>query len=346
MRLIAAVVIVALLAAQGPAARAEDSPIKAIDLYGTTQITAEQVRQKFGSDIENLVKANSAGDMEGYGKLYEKIVAGIREMGKFALVGISSIQYYTPGKPVYVTIDVVDEKDRASRMDFMARPRGEFADPDNLFEQWKEYEKAGFALLSKGELNYNFQKDKCPALHCIFVFEHPDLKKYEELFRVGAMKHKALLAEILRQDKNDEHRGLAAYLLAHAGSAEEIAPLMLASIRDPGSYVRNSVLRVLIFVAAREKDARIPLGPIIKAIDYPETTDRNKALYVLDGLAARPENKAQIAREAGRRLVALLKLEQPNNHDPAYSILKNISGKSFGERDYKSWERWAESNAR
>jgi hypothetical protein len=37
----------------------------------------------------------------------------------------------------------------------------------------------------------------------------------------------------------------------------------------------------------------------------------------------------------------LLKLEQPNNHDPAYRILRTVSGENFGERDYAAWERWA-----
>ena len=29
--------------------------------------------------------------------------------------------------------------------------------------------------------------------------------------------------------------------------------------------------------------------------------------------------------------------------DPAYEILKRVSGEAFGERDYAAWERWAAS---
>jgi hypothetical protein len=39
----------------------------------------------------------------------------------------------------------------------------------------------------------------------------------------------------------------------------------------------------------------------------------------------------------------LLRLEQPNNHDPAYQILTKVSGEAFGDRDYAAWERWAAS---
>ncbi len=47
-----------------------------------------------------------------------------------------------------------------------------------------------------------------------------------------------------------------------------------------------------------------------------------------------------VATRAGATLLAMLRLQQPNNHDFAYSILKRISGQSFGERDYAAWEAW------
>jgi hypothetical protein len=30
----------------------------------------------------------------------------------------------------------------------------------------------------------------------------------------------------------------------------------------------------------------------------------------------------------------LLRLAKPNNHDPAYEILRKVSGETFGDRDY------------
>jgi hypothetical protein len=38
------------------------------------------------------------------------------------------------------------------------------------------------------------------------------------------------------------------------------------------------------------------------------------------------------------KLIKLLRLLQPNNHSIAQSILKKVSGKDFGERNYKAWE--------
>jgi len=39
----------------------------------------------------------------------------------------------------------------------------------------------------------------------------------------------------------------------------------------------------------------------------------------------------------------MLRLRQPNNHDFAHSILKQISGRSFGDREYAAWEAWLAS---
>lgn len=46
-----------------------------------------------------------------------------------------------------------------------------------------------------------------------------------------------------------------------------------------------------------------------------------------------------IAR-AGPTLLKLLALEQPNNHDFAYQILKQVSGQDFGEHEVARWRAW------
>jgi hypothetical protein len=48
----------------------------------------------------------------------------------------------------------------------------------------------------------------------------------------------------------------------------------------------------------------------------------------------------QVIKQAGPTLIKLLELEQPNNHDFVYSILKQVSGKDLGERDIAAWQRW------
>jgi hypothetical protein len=86
----------------------------------------------------------------------------------------------------------------------------------------------------------------------------------------------------------------------------------------------------------------VPLDPILDALVFPATTDRNKASAVLAGLTRREEHREAIAGRAGPVLLEMLRLQQPNNHDFAYMILTTISGKDYGERDYARWEAWVE----
>lgn len=323
------------------AALAQTPEFKGLDLYGSSQITLEQVQQKLGDKITKFAESYSKKEYDTAENLHKEIITEIRQMGQFAHIELSTIIYYTQPQSLYLTIDLVDEKDRAERMTFLPDPTKEFADPDGLFKLWQEYEKAGFELLSKGELKSTMPE--CPVLHCLFGFDHPALKKYLEAFNNGAAKYKATLIQIIREDKDPEHRAYAAFVLAHLNDVNAVVNAMLPAIPDRHSAVRNNAMRVLAFIAERRKDADVPLDPILKAINYPTTTDRNKSLYILSGLADNPKNKKAITEKAGTLLLKLLRLNQLNNHDPAYSVLKKISGKEFGERDYKAWEDWLKS---
>jgi hypothetical protein len=334
----------AVLAVLLPLVSAQAAPapavLKGIDLYGSSAITIEELRMRFGAQIEKLAQAYEAGDAEAFVKANEEVTSGVRQVGRFAHVQVSLIKYYDPGQPIYVTVDVVEEGDRTRRMSFLPPPREEFGDPDGLFASWKEYERAGFALMQKGE---KVDPQNCPAFHCVFGFSHPDLARFLPVFDAGARKHRDLLLRIIREDRDDQHRGVAAYLLAHTKDAKTLTRAMVALMLDPSGYARNSAMRVLAYMAQHRRDVDIPVGPVLKAIDYPDTAERNKALYVLDGLADRPRHHRVIIREAGPTLLRLLRLLQPNNHDAAYSILKKVSGRQFSDRDYDAWTAWLRS---
>jgi hypothetical protein len=319
----------------------QEAPLKGIDVFGTNQITAEQVQQRFGDDLKSLVHAIAVHDEQRFGDLYSKVTRDIQAMGSFASVSISPVTYFDKGKYCYVTIDIVDEKDRQRRMTFLPAPNGRFKDPDGLLAAWREYEESVFALMDKGELTT--QKVRCPAFHCIGGFDHPRLKKYEEILKSKVPKNKETLKAILRDDEQEAHRADAAFLLAHISDPQELIDTLLPSIKDSRAIVRNNVMRVLSQVAEERRDVAIPIGPLLQALDFPATTDRNKSLATIDGLASRPENKKLLIRDAGPKLIEILKLLQPNNHDFAYLILKKISGKDFGERNYGAWVQWLHS---
>ena len=100
------------------------------------------------------------------------------------------------------------------------------------------------------------------------------------------------------------------------------------------------MLRVLAVIANDHPEIAIPLDPVLEALQFPTTTDRNKASAILAGLARRPEHRAAIRANAGPALIAMLALAQPNNHDFAYEILKLISSRDLGEHAIAEWRAW------
>ena len=104
-------------------------------------------------------------------------------------------------------------------------------------------------------------------------------------------------------------------------------------------------MRTLIYVAQKDKNIHLPLNKIFFQAGFSVVMERNKALNLILVLADNPINAKLIKHAASKKLIDNLKLQQPNNHDPAYDILKKISGKDYGERDYQAWEKYLRSDA-
>ena len=297
-------------------------------------MSADELRRALGAPFDRWLVAEKDEERKA---LSERLKARLVELG-FAWGRVSRIIYFRqPKNETYVTIDVVEPADRARRMPFDAPPTEDLPDVDGLAAAWDAYEAKGLELLRTHAMAP--RRVECNAFHCLFGFDHPDLARYGTLFAERVPARRAELLRILHRAKDEDRRAAAAFLIAHLPDGNEVVAELLPALHDPSAVVRNNAMRVLQAIAHDHGEIAIPIEPALAALDYPETSDRNKALAIVDGLAERPESRAAI-RAHGRVLLALLALEQPNNHDYAYSILKKVSGQSFGERDYTTWEHW------
>lgn len=319
--------------------------VRGIDVFGTEQVTAEHVRQQWGEQLIALAEAFHDGDSRtdvDLGALYEEVFMGIQAMGDFAYVNLSIITYFAAENYAYITVDFVDVEDVEDRMPFLPQPTGDFPDPDGLLQQWEDYSEIGFALAAGGELdNVEHEATVCPVLSCTFGFVHPELEPFLAVFAAGVSANQEHLIQILREDRDEWRRAHAAYLLTFTNDAADYVEWVTSSIRDSGSFVRNNVLRVLIDIAQDYPAIELPAELIVEALHYPDTTDRNKAAYLVVELAKQDRYRELLIEQAVPVLLEMLKLTQPNNHNPAYEILKTLSGKSYGRRDYTAWEQWA-----
>ena len=257
-----------------------------------------------------------------------------------AYAELSPVTNFTPTQVVYVTIDLVEQQDAPRRMPFRSAPTERFDDPDGLLAAWREYEERVLALLRSG-VQLPVVLAECPALHCLAPFDRSDLKPYLARFDDGARANADELYAIAERSADDEQRAAAMFLLAHTRDAGRLLPVLGRAVFDPASGVRNNAMRVMWFMAATHPELDFPIHDVIAAMDFPSSSDRNKAALVVAMLAGRSKYRDVIHAEAAPIALRLLRLEQPNNHDPAYRILVAVSGEHFGERDYAAWQRWA-----
>lgn len=342
----------ALLCCAPGTARAQDAPapVESIDLYGTDAISPDAFRAEFGAELERFV-----GMLEAARTRPNPDVAAIERQGNVlearirsrlgSLVPIADIQFgattdFGPPPRIHVMIDVVEEADKARRMPFYAPPAGRFDDPGDVLALWDEFQEKVVFLAYGGT---SLQISACPVLHCIAPFELPQLMPYLERINAGAREHQEELYKIAAESGDASQRATALFVLAHTNDAERLLPVLGRAIYDPSGGVRNNAMRVLMFMAQKRPELDFPIDDLITALDFPSNSDRNKAGYTLAALAAQPKYRDTIRAKAVPTLLRMLRLAQPNNHDPAYQTLKIVSGEAFGDRDYAAWERWAAS---
>lgn len=323
--------------APAPVAKATAEELERIDVFGSKQLGREAVLARWGERLARLLRDDP--DMDDKSAIEAEITAA----GGLALADISLITYFSPRR-TFATVDLVDAADRARRMSFAPAPTGTHADPDGLIALYAEYHDKVMKLLMDGAIKPS--KEACPFWHCI-SFAHESLHVYRDAFAKRVPPVEQQLATVLREDRRDEHRADAAFLLAHISSGPRVVALMLPAVRDPSTLVRNNAMRVLALIAQDHPEVPIPVDPVLEALHYPGTTDRNKAAAILDGITKRPPVppplREQILAAAGDVLVDMLALKQPNNHDFAYSILKQVSGRDLGEHAVDAWRAWLRS---
>lgn len=324
-----------------PAAPSGPAPVlQAIDVYGTDRIDVAAVKARWGDQLQRMLATEDDGERK---KLETEIADAIRaEHPQLGWVKLSVITYFQPeGQRSYLTIDAVEQADMASRFRFRPAPQGSVPDPAGLIAAWKEYEATFFGLLQRNEISP--RRVDCPAFHCLGGYQHEKFKPFGDRFVTDVPANEAQLVRVLQEDRAAENRGAAAFLLAHIKDGKKLVALMLPMLDDAAPLARNNAMRVLADVARFHPELDIPLEPVLHALNGPTTTDRNKAVAIIAGLLDRPDGARrhrEVIQKAGPMLVKLLALEQPNNHDFAYKILKQVSGKDLGERDIAAWQHW------
>lgn len=324
------------------------------DVYGVDVATAKKILTCCSNNLrqyQSLLEQFQAGTLDNANKLLElqeATIKKIKQEGQFKLVKLTSV-YYPVEQINYLTVDIVQQKDGyripKSPSRKISTKINKSDELQQLYNLWGEYNEHHLSLLRQGVYGAK-NKEKCPALHCVWGFDEEDKNKYFEQFKQMSEHNKEQLTTILSQSNRDEDRGTAIFLLAHIKDYQFLANLLIDYVDDQSELVRNNSMRVLGAIIENHKQIKLPLKQIIRALNYPLVTDRNKAAYILLAIAqSNPLSHRQIITNAGPTLLALLNLKQPNNHDLAYQILKIISKKNFGPNEIQAWKNWLNNAA-
>jgi hypothetical protein len=342
------------LASLGASAQDAVPAVQSIDIYGSSVLDSAAARAEFGPDLSRYVElgwqAGLNGSVPENAAELEARMLAIDAKIRTALESRTPLAHFQigvtlnsgPPQQVDVTIDVVEKADEARRMPFRAAPTQELDDPGGLLASWAEYEQKMYQLALAGT-PMRVDEDNCPVLHCIAPFDLPELAPYLPRLDDGARRHEDELYAVAANSADASERARALFVLAHTSDVQRLAPVLGRAIYDPSSGVRNNAMRVLMFLAQRGAEVDFPIRDLIAALDFPSSADRNKAAYTVAALAGQAKYRDTIRAEAVPAALRLLELEKANNHDPAYEILTQVSGETFGDRDYAAWERWAAS---
>jgi hypothetical protein len=308
-----------------------------VEVFGSRKVPKAELLEVIGMPAPGSRIDMAQGDFVTQMKESKK---RLTEKWPFALCRYSIVQYPEP-LTMRLTVDLVDVGDEW-RMQFSPAPQGNVPDPEGLIAAWQDYRKVFSELQKAGEVP-SFGVGTCGAIVCHGGFAHPKLAGREQKFLEGVPRNFDALVRVLREDRDEGKRMDAVFLLAYGRSREKVVEAIAPSVKDPSSGVRNEVLRT--FGAAQEGQKRViaPLEPILAALWFPLSTDRNKAGWALvrivetEGAARRQ----QILEKSGEMLLQMVGMQQRIDHEPAQKVLTLLAGRDLG-RDEAAWRRWAQ----
>lgn len=330
----------ALLLTLSPGSAAAASLLEGVDLYGTTRFTEGELQEKFDAQLKrwlSLQRGKSKGVLKSAESLRLQIESDVKAMGDFAYAKLQRVSAGAEGGSI-VVFDVVEKKDAAKRLPFRPAPTGRVAEPGGLLEDWKKYYDLGWELTRKGAIGAD--RVECPAFYCTWGAASEELKRLQDRFIAEVPNSRDTLLRVLNDDADPQRRADALVLLAYQKDGMDVARAAETALSDPDDRVREAAMRIFSDLSVYRQDIPISIEKVADVMDYPSVDDRTRALAVMLGVANHPQYRRFLLQSGSAQVLKLLRLMNPSNHEMAYTVLKMLSGETYGSRDYAAWENW------
>src|SRR5919201_4892103 len=248
--------------------RGESVRVGIIDFYGLHRVPQSQARA--------AVMVREGDEVVLGGELPASFVESKRRLT--AIPGVISARLELvccdEGRAiVYVGI----QERGAPVLHFRAGPRGAVRLGNDIVQAGDELSRAWMAAVQRGDVTEDDSNGHA-------LMHDPATRAIQERFIVYARDVSRLRA-VLRHSSDAAHRALAAQILGYAADKHEIVQDLVYAMRDPAADVRNNAMRALAVIARGAATSRaavaIPYDPLIRLLDSPVWTDRNKATMAL-----------------------------------------------------------------
>ncbi len=334
-----------LLFTAATASAQSTATLRGVDIYRSTVFNGEKARELFGARLNELIflrNQHRPASLEKAELIRKEIGREAAKIPGVAYAALTVAEYFTSvDHAMYATYDIVDESDRG-RLAFVPEPKKNINDPDGLLAAWKTYYETGSALSKRGQMPVD--RPECPGFYCLWGGVTPELDALQKKFIAGAAARERELRTILAHEADGERRSAALYVLSYGIRGEKVIESCLAALKDSSAIVRGAGLQILADIINHRKDLRVDADAIIPLLDDPSSSVRGKTLGLLVPMVDEPAQRKKFLA-AVPRLLDILKLTEPSSSDLAYTVLGQLSKKSFDRRDYASWEKWAAESA-
>ena len=291
-------------------------PIGVIDFYGLRKVSEAQVREvlavKEGDRPPSSTSAIEKRLEEIPGVLQARLNVNCCNAGKARLY--SGIQEQV-----------------APQFDFRTPPQSDFALPQEVVEDYEDFEEAMKEAVRQGDSKEDYSQGHSRA-------DNPAVRAVQKRFIVHAKRHLERIREVLGDSTDAQQRAIAATVIGYAPDKRTVLDDLQSAMRDSDADVRNNAVRSIGTIAAfaqRQPELGIEISPtgFIEMLNSLIWTDRNKAMMVLWSLTERrdPGVLQQLREQALPSLVEVARFKSAGHALPAYVILGRMAGLSDKE---------------
>lgn len=161
----------------------------------------------------------------------------------------------------------------------------------------------------------------------------PAMRAVENRFIEIARKDEKQLRLVLREQADEQQRGIAAQILGYVDDKQSVVSDLVYAVSDPSGLVRNNAMRTLWVFTKRVPDrkhpaVRVPYEPFIAMLNSPQWADRNKSSLALMELTQTrdPHLLAMLRTDAMDSLTQMARWKSKGHAMPARVMLARIAG--------------------